>query len=109
MCQAACTLQAAWVRGVSLLVDFPFAAYPDNFGHWAEVLLPIYNFVQQQDWAQGTAGPSPHIGTLVMTNLRKEPLAVSPLYDTAAAHLQLGAAAGTGPGAALHPAPTLAL
>ncbi len=68
---------------MSLLVDFPFPAYPDNFGHWAEVLLPIYNFVQQQDWAQGAP-----IGTLVMTNLRKERLAVSPLENKAAANVQ---------------------
>jgi hypothetical protein len=91
-------LQAAWVPGVSLLVDFPFAAYPDNSVHWAEVLLPIYNFVQQQDWAHGALGPSPHIDTLVMTNLRKEQLAVSPLYDTDAAHHQLHAAAALGLG-----------
>ena len=71
-------LQAAWIPGLSLLVDFPFAAYPDNFGHWAEVLLPIYNTVEQQEWPPHIAGPNRQIDTLVMTNLRKDSLAVSP-------------------------------
>ena len=59
-------------------MDFPFAAYPDNFGHWAEVLLPIYNFVEQQQWPDHLAGSKRQIDTLVFTNLRKEALAVRP-------------------------------
>lgn len=73
-----CPTQAAWVPGVSLLVDFPFAAYPDNFGHWAEVLLPIFNVLEQRDWSAGSARSIGRVDTLVMTNLRKESLAVSP-------------------------------
>ena len=71
-------VQAGWIPGVSLLVDFPFAAYPDNFGHWAEVLLPIYNFVRQQQWPGHANGSHNHIDTLVLTNLRNEVLSVSP-------------------------------
>ena len=74
-----CLVQAAWIPGVSLLVDFPFAAYPDNFGHWAEVLLPIYNFVRQQPWPAHAAGAHNHIDTLVLTNLRKDVLSVRPI------------------------------
>ena len=29
--------------GVTLMIDMPFPSYPDNFGHWAEALLPVYN------------------------------------------------------------------
>ena len=33
--------------GVTLIVDMPFPAYPDNFGHWIEALLPVYNVLAQ--------------------------------------------------------------
>lgn len=59
-------------------MDFPFAAYPDNFRHWAEVLLPIYNFVEEQQWPAHAASSNRQIDTLVLTNLRKEVLSVSP-------------------------------
>jgi len=39
--------QAGWVPGVTLIVDMPFPAYPDNFGHWIEALLPVYNVLAQ--------------------------------------------------------------
>jgi hypothetical protein len=35
------------VPGVTLIVDTPFPAYPDNFGHWIEALLPVYNVLAQ--------------------------------------------------------------
>ena len=80
-------------------MDVPFAAYPDNFGHWAEVLLPIYNFVKEQQWPAHIPGPDRQIDTLVFTNLRKEVLSVSPailltllgseLY-TASCHVEQG-------------------
>ena len=72
-----CALQAAWVPGVSLLVDYPFAAYPDNFGHWAELLLPIYNVIEERTCSQGHAVALSRIDSLVMTNVRKQSLAVS--------------------------------
>ena len=70
-------VQAAWIPGVSLLVDFPFAAYPDNFGHWAETLLPIHNVVKDQQSQAHLAITNRQIDTLVLTNLRKEVLTVS--------------------------------
>lgn len=39
--------QAGWVPGVTLMIDMPFPSYPDNFGHWAEALLPVYNVLAQ--------------------------------------------------------------
>ena len=75
--QKLCALQAAWVPGVSLLIDYPFAAYPDNFGHWAELLLPIYNVIEERTCSQGHAVASSRIDSLVMTNVRKQSLVVS--------------------------------
>ena len=72
-----CAMQAAWVPGMSLLVDYPFAAYPDNFGHWAELLLPIYNVIEEHMCSQGHAVALSRIDSLVMTNVRKQRLAVS--------------------------------
>ena len=40
-------MQAGWVPGVTLMIDMPFPSYPDNFGHWAEALLPVYNVLAQ--------------------------------------------------------------
>ncbi|CAK0784873.1 hypothetical protein CVIRNUC_008078 [Coccomyxa viridis] len=66
--------RATWVPGVSLLIDYPFAAYPDNFGHWAELLLPIYNVIEERTCSQGHAVASGRIDSLVMTNVRKQSL-----------------------------------
>ena len=41
------TMQAGWVPGVTLMIDMPIPSYPDNFGHWAEALLPVYNVLAQ--------------------------------------------------------------
>ena len=62
---------------MSLLIDYPFAAYPDNFGHWAELLLPIYNVIEERTCSQGHAVASSRIDSLVMTNVRKQSLVVS--------------------------------
>jgi hypothetical protein len=31
------------VPGLTLLLDHPFPAFPDNLGHWSEVLIPLYS------------------------------------------------------------------
>ena len=67
---------------MSLLVDYPFAAYPDNFGHWTEILLPIYNVIEERTCSQGHAVALSRIDSLVMTNVRKQSLAVSLALST---------------------------
>lgn len=44
--------------GVTLIIDMAFPAYPDNFGHWAEALLPVYNVLAQVRCARYPAGPA---------------------------------------------------
>lgn len=49
-------LQAAWVPGNTLAIDFPFPAFPTNSGHWAELMLPLFSVLQNVTWAQDTKG-----------------------------------------------------
>ncbi len=42
--------QTAALGGTTLLVDYPFPAYPDDQRHWAEILLPAYSVLQEQAW-----------------------------------------------------------
>ena len=68
--------QAGWVPGTTLLLDLAFAAFPDNFGHWAEAILPVYNVLCDPAWPFNTSSGSRQIDTLILINLRREQLAV---------------------------------
>lgn len=72
----AVSLQTGWWAGNTILVDFPFAAFPDNMGHWAEVLLPLYSVLVNGDWRQHVQGTSMHIDRVLLTNVRREQLEV---------------------------------
>lgn len=50
--------QACFVPGNTLHVDFPFPAFPDNLGHWAEIMLPAFNVLSQPGWDAATTGTS---------------------------------------------------
>ncbi|KAK9837380.1 hypothetical protein WJX84_006958, partial [Apatococcus fuscideae] len=67
-------LKAGWLPGNTLLLDFPFAAFPENIGHWQETLVPVYNVMSSRDWLQEVQGNSKHIDTVFMLNLRREQL-----------------------------------
>ena len=41
---------ACHVPGVTLHVDFPFPGYPDNLGHWAEVMYPTFSAFATPGW-----------------------------------------------------------
>ena len=69
-------MQTGWWAGNTLLIDFPFAAFPDSMGHWAEVLLPLYSVLVTGDWRQKVQGSSRHIDRLLLTNVRREQLQV---------------------------------
>lgn len=63
--------------GTTLLLDLAFPAFPDNFGHWAEAIVPIYNVLSARAWKSSIpSGSSTHIDTLIFVNLRREQLAV---------------------------------
>ncbi|KAL4433026.1 hypothetical protein ABPG77_006453 [Micractinium sp. CCAP 211/92] len=67
-------IEAGVLRGTCLWVDFPFPAFPENMGHWAEALLPIYSALTNGSWA-ATAGLAPeaaHLSSVIFPNLRRE-------------------------------------
>jgi hypothetical protein len=44
-------INASRLAGFTLALDFPFAAFPQNLGHWVELVVPIFNVMQRADWA----------------------------------------------------------
>lgn len=82
--QAWCCMQTGWWAGNTLLIDFPFPAFPDNMGHWAEVLLPVYSTLLTGTWRKHVQGTSHHIDRLLLINVRRDQLQVrqSPIDRT---------------------------
>ncbi len=76
-------IEAGVLRGTCLWVDFPFPAFPENMGHWAEALLPIYSALTNGSWA-ATAGLAPeaaHLSSVIFPNLRREQVKVRSAGD----------------------------
>lgn len=69
-------MQTGWWAGNTLLIDFPFPAFPDNMGHWAEVLLPVYSALLTGTWRKHVQGTSQHIDRLLLINVRRDQLQV---------------------------------
>ncbi|KAL3143022.1 hypothetical protein ABBQ38_003301 [Trebouxia sp. C0009 RCD-2024] len=67
-------VQTGWWGGNTLLIDFPFPAFPENMGHWAEVLLPLYSALVAGTWRQHVQGSSHHVDRLLLSNVRREQL-----------------------------------
>lgn len=67
-------LRAGFLPGTTLLVDFPFPAFPDNLGHWAEIMLPTYSVLAggHGEWQKAAKGRSRFVDRILFTNLRKE-------------------------------------
>ena len=63
------------MQGTTLLLDFPFPAFPDNMGHWVEILAPVYSVLSQGSWCRKPAPPC-SLSTLLLVNLRREDLQV---------------------------------
>lgn len=62
---------------MTLLLDFPFPAFPDNLGHWAELLLPLYSALSSSRSSsalqQILAGQQQqHIDRLLLLNVRQQ-------------------------------------
>lgn len=65
--------QVCYVPGVTLFLDFPFPAFPDNLGHWAEVLLPLYSALSSTaSWRLLLQGNSRYIDRLLLLNVRQQ-------------------------------------
>lgn len=62
--------KTCYVPGNTLLVDFPFPAFPDNLGHLIEVMAPMYSVLEQGEWKSVIKGESKHIDRILLANLR---------------------------------------
>lgn len=70
-------VQGGQVNGSTLLIDFPFPAFPDNMGHWAEVLAPAYSILSLKSWTQHLPRGDPgRLGAILLLNLAREDLQV---------------------------------
>lgn len=65
--------QAVWLGGTTVLIDQPYPSFPDNMGHWAEVLVPLYNLLTSGPWRQSHT----HVDTILFGNLQRSQLDVS--------------------------------
>jgi hypothetical protein len=66
-------MQVCQVTGVTLLLDFPFPAFPDNLGHWAELLLPLYSALSTGQLPQLLQGQQrQYIDHLLLLNVRPQ-------------------------------------
>jgi hypothetical protein len=65
--------QAVWLGGTTVLIDQPYPSFPDNMGHWAEVLVPLYNLLTSTPWRQSHT----HVDTILFGNLQRSQLDVS--------------------------------
>ncbi|MEW5302301.1 MAG: hypothetical protein WDW36_005101 [Sanguina aurantia] len=52
----ASNLRAGYLPGVTLMVDFPFPAFTDHLGHWAEILMPVFSMLSGGRLVPGAAG-----------------------------------------------------
>ena len=73
-------LQSAWWPGNTVMIDIPFPAYPENMGHWAEVLLPLYSVLAMREWAHMVKGQSTVIDRLLLVNVRRQNLQAGGLF-----------------------------
>ena len=78
--------QAGCVLGTTLLLDFPFPAFPDNMGHWVEILAAAYSVLLQGAWCSGP-GTQCGLSSLLLVNLRREALQVALLHTAQSGHL----------------------
>lgn len=78
--------QVCCIPGTTLLIDFPFSAFPENLGYWAELLLPLYGVLRTAGWTQYLKGGSTGIDRIMLTNVQKL------MYDWPRQVLQLAVA-----------------
>ena len=87
-------IQVCFSPGITLRLDFPFSAFPDNLGYWAEVLLPLYSTLRHSFWKELIPGDHQHISRILLGNVPKHMLdwpekvlaiAVAPAFDAATA------------------------
>lgn len=71
-------MQTGWWGGNTVMLDFPFPTYPDNMGHWAEILFPLYSMLRAKNWQEAVGGPSTkYIDRILLINVRRDQITVS--------------------------------
>mmetsp|Transcript_26134 Transcript_26134/g.70756 ORF Transcript_26134/g.70756 Transcript_26134/m.70756 type:complete len:546 (+) Transcript_26134:118-1755(+) len=51
-------LRTAYLPGNTLLIDFPFMAYLNHLGHWAELMVPLLSVLLDGSWRADVRGAS---------------------------------------------------
>lgn len=64
-------LQARYISGNALLIDFPFQSYSDNLGHWLEIMAPTFSYLKSGAWKTMVHGQQSHITHIILTNMNK--------------------------------------
>ena len=67
---------AGLVRGTCLWLDFPFPAFPQNLGHWAEALAPVYSALADGGWRARAPEADGRLQALVFPNLHRDQVQV---------------------------------
>ena len=67
---------AGQLRGTALWLDFPFPAFPENMGHWAEALAPVYSVLSEGTWRAAAPETDGFINAVVFPNLQREQVQV---------------------------------
>lgn len=68
--------KGAHIPGVTLLFDHPYPAFPDNYGTWLEILLPLYGQLSLGEWRKHIPGNPQYIDQVVFVNLKREQIQV---------------------------------
>lgn len=69
-------IQAGVLRGTCLWLDFPFPAFPENMGHWAEALAPVYSALADGGWRRRAPDGDGRLQAVIFPNLRREQVEV---------------------------------
>lgn len=65
-------IRASWVNGTTLWLDYSFPAFPENIGHWMELLLPVFSELSTGKWKnQLKAHEDPYISNIIFPNMRR--------------------------------------
>ena len=71
-------VEAGWVAGTVLWLDFPFPALSGNMAHWAELLLPVYSALRSGAWkaAVPEGGDAHYVRAVLFPSLGRDSLQV---------------------------------
>lgn len=59
-----------------MLIDFPYLAFPNNLGHWAQTLVPLFCTLASEGWKEATNGVP--VSSIIFVNLKRKSFEVTP-------------------------------